>query len=112
MSARPFSRPGQENNISHDRRGPMPELRDEPTCPKCGAVMVRRVRGSDGAPFWGCSTFPTCRGTRELDTVANVDPQPKSTVGLSISRDLGRGLHFDRLVLACGAVGLIIGLGF
>ena len=36
-------------------------------CPKCGASMVLRQaargRGS-GRQFWGCSTFPACRGTR------------------------------------------------
>ena len=35
-------------------------------CPECGSVMVRRMarRGLHaGEEFWGCSTFPTCRGT-------------------------------------------------
>ncbi len=32
-------------------------------CPKCDAPMVRR----DAArPFWGCSTFPRCRGVIEI----------------------------------------------
>lgn len=36
-------------------------------CPRCGRAMIRRVapKGSDaGKPFWGCSGFPDCRGTR------------------------------------------------
>lgn len=42
-----------------------------PTCPNCGAPMVRRTarqglnRGKD---FWGCSTYPKCRGTRPIAT--------------------------------------------
>jgi len=35
-------------------------------CPICGDAMVKRIatRGpSAGASFWGCSRFPTCRGT-------------------------------------------------
>ena len=36
-----------------------------PSCPKCGAPMVRR-EGKSGAlagkAFWGCSNFPRCRG--------------------------------------------------
>jgi CBS domain containing-hemolysin-like protein len=84
------------------------EPHDEPKCPRCGDAMVRRVRGSDGAPFWGCSTFPECRGTREIVTAAIVGHQPAATVGQA----RGRRLRFDRLVLACGAVGLMIGLGF
>ena len=38
-----------------------------PACPTCGAVMVKREakRGaSAGNVFWGCSTYPICRGTR------------------------------------------------
>jgi len=36
-------------------------------CPQCGSSMVRRTarrgRGA-GRQFWGCSRFPSCRGTR------------------------------------------------
>ena len=38
-----------------------------PECPKCQAPMVRRTaqKGSNaGSQFWGCSTFPRCRGVR------------------------------------------------
>jgi hypothetical protein len=36
-----------------------------PPCPKCGLPMVRRQAksgSSAGQMFWGCSTFPKCRG--------------------------------------------------
>lgn len=39
---------------------------NEKTCPKCGAAMVLRKarKGANaGKQFWGCSTFPSCRGT-------------------------------------------------
>jgi DNA topoisomerase-1 len=35
-----------------------------PTCPKCGSLMIKRT-GPRGE-FWGCSTFPKCKGTRNL----------------------------------------------
>lgn len=38
-----------------------------PSCPQCGAPMVLRTakRGTNaGQQFWGCSTFPKCRGTK------------------------------------------------
>ncbi|MDE0856523.1 MAG: DUF2726 domain-containing protein [Nevskia sp.] len=38
---------------------------EAPACPKCGAPMVRREGKSGvlaGKAFWGCSTFPQCRG--------------------------------------------------
>ena len=42
-----------------------------PACPRCGKFMVRRRarRGSNaGSEFWGCPDFPSCRGTRELES--------------------------------------------
>lgn len=35
-----------------------------PLCPKCGAPLVKRT-GPRGE-FWGCSTFPKCKGTRNV----------------------------------------------
>jgi len=38
-------------------------------CPVCGAGMVQRTakRGANaGALFWGCSTYPACRGTKQM----------------------------------------------
>lgn len=38
-----------------------------PACPVCGGVMVRRKakRGTHaGREFWGCRSYPGCRGTR------------------------------------------------
>lgn len=40
-------------------------------CSECGRVMVLRNRRSDGAKFWGCSGFPTCRNTRPYNPHAN-----------------------------------------
>ena len=33
-----------------------------PTCPKCGATMVGKENRVTGQPFWGCSTYPKCKG--------------------------------------------------
>lgn len=41
-----------------------------PVCPRCGSEMVTREarRGSNsGQRFWGCSTYPGCRGTRAIE---------------------------------------------
>jgi restriction system protein len=40
-----------------------------PPCPVCAKPMVQRTakRGnSAGAAFWGCSSYPACRGTRPI----------------------------------------------
>ena len=39
------------------------------TCPKCGNNMALRTAKREpyaGNQFWGCTTFPKCRGTRDL----------------------------------------------
>lgn len=44
---------------------PTPEQVPEPMCPKCGSKMVLRkaLKGANaGNQFWGCSSFPKCRG--------------------------------------------------
>lgn len=55
-------------------RTPAPPFSDPvpaavPTCPLCAEPMVKRTakRGAKaGNDFWGCSLYPTCRGTRPL----------------------------------------------
>jgi restriction system protein len=59
-------------STSPHRMAPAPEARPIAlACPKCGSAMVVRTakRGSNaGNSFWGCSTYPTCTGTREITT--------------------------------------------
>ena len=41
-----------------------------PTCPKCSQQMKRRqaTKGARaGRDFWGCVTYPQCRGTRAVE---------------------------------------------
>jgi restriction system protein len=41
-----------------------------PSCPHCGKTMVRRAakRGARaGQAFWGCASYPSCKGIRILD---------------------------------------------
>ena len=38
-----------------------------PVCPECGATMVRRTATKgrySGRKFWGCSSYPSCKGIR------------------------------------------------
>jgi four helix bundle suffix protein len=42
-------------------------------CPKCGQPMVLRTARTGsraGSQFWGCSTYPDCRGTRPKEDFA------------------------------------------
>ncbi len=40
----------------------------EPYCPVCGAKMTlhRPKPHQKFDPFWGCSEYPDCKGTREV----------------------------------------------
>ena len=35
---------------------------DAPLCPYCGGEMVLRKRRGDGKSFYGCKSYPRCRG--------------------------------------------------
>ena len=56
-------------DVTGERHGDSSEFETvtNPTCPICSSPMVRRVakRGANaGNSFWGCSTYPHCRGIR------------------------------------------------
>ena len=44
------------------------EVRRSPRCPRCGRGMVQRMRsGGNGYRwYWGCETFPGCKGERRV----------------------------------------------
>jgi ssDNA-binding Zn-finger/Zn-ribbon topoisomerase 1 len=37
------------------------------TCPECEGPMTSRKNATTGQRFWGCNSFPKCRGTRNTD---------------------------------------------
>ena len=37
---------------------------EPPACDLCGAPMRKNHRKTDNSPFWGCTNYPTCKGTR------------------------------------------------
>ena len=38
-----------------------------PSCPKCGKEMMQRTNKRTNDRFWGCTSYPSCRGTRHLE---------------------------------------------
>jgi len=65
MSAPPRPAPRVEPSFPYT---PSPSPSSPPSCPRCGASMVLRTakRGTNaGGHFWGCSSFPKCRGIVE-----------------------------------------------
>ena len=60
-------RPAAERHV---RRAATHEV---PTCARCGARMVLRTGQSGarkGQKFWGCSNYPACRYTKNMDDEA------------------------------------------
>ncbi len=47
------------------KHGPIAADAPAPRCPKCDQMRVLRSRRSSEATFWGCSSYPKCRGIRE-----------------------------------------------
>lgn len=63
---------GLENmiRVNPDQNDLIPEqIKDQIDCPICKSVMIKRVTKNGkykGQQFWGCSTFPACKGKRSL----------------------------------------------
>jgi restriction system protein len=39
-----------------------------PLCPICDKPMRRRTGGKTSREFWGCSAYPNCKGTRDIES--------------------------------------------
>ena len=53
-----------------------------PACPICGNTMVLRTakKGANaGNAFWGCSTFPRCRGIRDTNAQLRTEVHSRTT---------------------------------
>lgn len=48
-------------------KGPVSADADSPSCPKCGSMMVLRTRRKDAGQFWGCRSYPQCKGIRSSE---------------------------------------------
>lgn len=57
------------SSISRPVSVPLAAHSSTPSCPSCGSVMAKRKakRGANiGGEFWGCDTYPVCKGTRSI----------------------------------------------
>jgi restriction system protein len=64
---RPFPAPGAP--LTAPPPATLPPPTDAPNCPTCARTMVARTatRGANiGQVFWGCASYPACRGTRKM----------------------------------------------
>jgi four helix bundle suffix protein len=66
-----------EKSDSSDRSDPS-DASSRPACPHCGRSMVQRIARKGpraGLPFWSCSAYPDCTGTRPADSSARPAPR-------------------------------------
>jgi len=55
-----------------------------PACPRCGKPMALRTACKGvraGSQFWGCSSYPQCKGVRPLEESDSSDRSDQSTPG-------------------------------
>lgn len=72
---------------------PRPVANFHPPCPQCGQSMVVRLNRQSRSEFLGCSTYPACRGTRDLRSIARTGSQPSNQPATSpgvLEEDLPR----------------------
>jgi restriction system protein len=58
--------PAVQGNAPENRKDPADHI---PACPACGSAMVLRAAKSGknaGKQFWGCSSYPGCKGTAKV----------------------------------------------
>ena len=61
---------GFREQLKDVRTAELARREDAPQCPECGAPMRKRTAKSGknaGQTFWGCSGYPKCNGTREVE---------------------------------------------
>jgi restriction system protein len=69
LMLRSASGPAPTAGAAKAEHGGGPSTGQLPACPSCSKPMVRRVAkqgATAGEAFWGCTGFPSCRGTRPL----------------------------------------------
>lgn len=69
FTERLYTARAQARQLQTEERAEQPNT-PPPTCPRCGKPMVQRTARQGpraGQPFWGCSAYPNCTGTRPVN---------------------------------------------
>ena len=73
---------GFTETLYHQRQQSGAATQDAPVCPDCGKPMTMRTARKGprtGQPFWGCSAYPECKGTRLMEETVRSDVMEKNT---------------------------------
>jgi len=66
-SALEANRETRRAHVNHVRQKVAQKETDPTKCPRCGASMSARKNRKTGQSFLGCSRYPQCRGTRQIE---------------------------------------------
>ena len=67
---------GFTERLYHQRQQARTAEQAGPTCPACDKPMLKRIARQGpraGRPFWGCTGYPDCRGTRPVEPTGESD---------------------------------------
>lgn len=65
-------------------------------CPECGSEMVLRTNREKGTRFWGCKTFPACRGTRDEDGLSRSEREALKFKQAEVKQETGFTFNRDK----------------
>lgn len=86
-----------------------------PRCPICGSAMaLQRARkgAHKGEPFWGCQSYPSCRGMTPVRPEDGIPPRtPASPVSARRRRPAAVGALIAVLTTLAGVVGIFVLVG-
>jgi restriction system protein len=80
---------GFTENLYRKRQQARAAKHSGPECPTCGKVMMQRTARqgrSAGKPFWGCTAYPACKGTRPMEESDRSDLSDTSDLSDSSGR--------------------------
>lgn len=58
-------------------------------CPDCNGEMLLRTNRENGDKFWGCKSYPNCRGTRDSSGLSKAERAAEKAKAAEVSQQAG-----------------------
>ena len=78
---------------------------EAPQCPVCGGQTKLRERKSDGHSFWGCMSYPRCKGAVNFDDGDEVAPPLRQNSSAPGQLKIKERSMTDLMILAANVLG-------
>lgn len=93
------SNPGP--SLSDALRSRLTDNHEAGPCPQCGSAMIPQNNRVTGSPFYGCTKYPGCRGTRPIQTDQAVGPKCPHCGRTMVRRTAKWGQHAGQPFWGC-----------